>query len=291
MAEYNITILQKNSSGTLDSFNPKTVAAQVVESETKQFVSAAKKQQYDENTVFTSDVPIVEPIGAIEPGDTFTDTPVKTMLQKILYPYVKPTISGTASVASRVVEKGITTTVNSVTALVGKKSEAITKVELYKDSTLVEAKTDDVAAGGSFSFTNAVSITDTATLKVKATDAEGSVVEADCATYTYVYPFFYGTVAIGATVDAATVAAMSKLVVEKGDAPFTFNLDNDCAVIAYPKAYGALDAIVDKHGFDNLASFTRSEVVVTCSDSSTQTYYVYVKEPATATAFELTAKF
>lgn len=291
MTAYNITILQKNSSGELDTFYPATIAAQVTESTEKQFVSAAKKTQYDENTVYSNNTPIVEPIGQIAPGETFSDTPVNQMLTKILYPYVAPTVSATASTPSTVVEKGVTTTVASVTATVGKKSSAITKVELYKGATLVEAKTDGVADGGTISFTNAVSVTDTTDLKVKVTDANATVIETVAAEYTYVYPFYYGVVNNGTVIDGSAVIGLTKSVEEKGDNTFEFTMDDQCAVIAYPKAYGALTAIADRHGFDNLANFARSEVTVNCADSSTQAYYVYVKEPATATAFELTCKF
>lgn len=291
MAEKNITILQKNAEGTLDTFYPKTIAAQVTESSTQQFVSAAKKTQYDENTVYTNATAIVEPTGQIEPGDTFNEVPVNQMLTKILYPYIPPTISGTPATASRVVEKGVTLTIDSVTANVGKKSEAITKVELYNGATLVEAKTDSVAAGGQFTFSNAISLSADATLKVKATDAKPTVVEAEVGTYTFVYPFYHGTVAAGAAVDGATIAAMLKDVSEKGDKTYAFTLTDNCAVFAYPKAYGALKAIVDRHGFDNLPNFTQSTVSVTGADSTAQDYYVYVKEPATATDFELTCKF
>ena len=291
MAEYNITILQKNASGNMDTYYPKTTANQVVENTDKQFVSAAKKTQYDDNTLYSNNTPIVEGTGAIAPGDTFSDVPMHTMMDKLLYPYVEPVISGTASVASSVAEKGTTVTVASVSATVGKKSEAITKVELYNGSTLVEAKVDDVAAGGTFNFTNALSITSDAVLKVKATDAKPTVVEAVAAEYTFVYPFFHGAVNVGATLDSAAITALTKVVAAKGDQTFSFTLADTCAVIAYPKAYGALTAIVDEHGFNNLASFTRSEVNVTCADSTSQAYYVYVKEPATATAFGLTCKF
>ena len=291
MAEKNITILQKNAEGTLDTFYPKTIAAQVTESTTQQFVSAAKKTQYDENTVYTNATPIVDPTGQIEPGDTFNEVPVNQMLTKILYPYVPPTISGTPSTASRVVEKGVTLTIDSVTANVGKKSEAITKVELYNGASLVEAKTESVASGGTFTFSNPISLSADATLKVKATDAKPTVVEAEAGTYTFVYPFFHGTVAEGVTPDGAAIATMLKDVSEKGDKTYAFTLANTCAVFAYPKAYGALSAIVDKHGFDNLPNFTQSTVSVTCADSTSQEYYVYVKEAATATAFELTCKF
>ena len=291
MTAYNITIMQKNSSNELDTFYPATTANQVAENTDKQFVSAAKKTQYDDNTVYTNETPIVEPVGQIVAGDTFDNVPVHTMLDKLLYPYVAPTLEATPSTASTVVEKGVTLNITSVTASVVKKSENITKIELYNGATLVEAKTDAVAAGGTFTFNQAIALTDNAVLKVKATDAKPTTIEAVAGEYTFVYPFYHGVVAAGATVDAAAILAMTKDVSVKGDKTYTYTLANSCAVIAYPKSYGALAKIEDKHGFDNLAAFTRSEVSVTGTDGTAQDYYVYVEDAATASAFDLTFKF
>jgi len=291
MAEKNITIKQKNELGQLDTFYPKTIAAQVIESSTKMFLTDTDKAKYDANTSYTNDTPVVEPIGGIETGDTFTNVAMKDMMDRLLYPYVKPLISGTASVASRVVEKGVSTSVTYVDAVVTKKSDPITKVELYNGATLVEAKTDAVADGGTFRFSQTISLSDTSTLKVKATDAKGTVVEAEVATYTYVYPMYNGTCAAGATLTSADITAMTKHVVEKGNEKFNFTLADNCAVIAYPAAYGDLVAIRDDNGFNNIHNFTKNVVAVTGTDATSQNYNVYVKEPATAADFAFTIEF
>lgn len=291
MAEKDITIRQKAADGTLDTFYPKTRASQVIESDEKKFLSAAKELQYDNNTVYTNETPIVTAIGQIGVGDTFANVPVSEMLTKILYPYVKPVInSASAAPSSRVVEKGITTRVTSVTASISKKSEAISSVALYNGGTLVENKVDVVANGGTITFDQAIEITDTATLKVKVTDTKPTTVEATAATYTYVYPYYYGTVAAGTDITSAVVLGLTKDVAVKGNKTYTYNLNNDCAVIAYPKAYGELKSVLDPNSFDNMASYTKTEVQVTGTDGTAQPYLVYVKAPATATGFALTYK-
>lgn len=291
MAEINFTIFKKNELGQLDSYYPKTKAGQVVESAEKKFLSSTKETQYDENTKYTNATPIVTAIGQIEVGETFDEVPVKDMLTKILYPYVKPLISGSASVGSKVVEKGVTTTVTSVTATVTKKSEEITSVDLYNGLTLVESKTEGVANGGSIVFTQTINVTDTTTLTVKATDAKPVTVQATAATYTYVYPFYQGTVAAGTAMTSDVVTGLTKDVSTKANKTYTYNLADTCAVIAYPKAYGALKSVLDGNGFDNIASYTQTTVAVTGTDGTAQDYYVYVKEPGTATGFALTYKF
>jgi len=292
MAEKNITIKQKNELGQMDIFYPKTIADQVVESETKLFLRSADKTVYDANTKYTNANPIVEPIGGIEAGDTFDAVGMSALMTQLLYPYVAPTITGTSSVASTVAEKGTTVNVTYVDAVVVKKSEAISKVALYNGSTLVEEKTSDVAAGGTFRFTQSIAITADTVLKVKATDAKPTTVEADAAEYTFVYPFFHGVVAKNATtLDSAAVLALTKDVSVKGNKTYAFTMADQCAVIAYPASYGDLTAIRDEHGFNNIANFTKSVVAVTGTDATAQNYNVYVKEPATATGFKFTCEF
>ena len=291
MAEINFTIFKKNELGQLDSYYPKTKAEQVVESSDKKFLSATKETQYDENTKYTNETPIVSPIGSINAGDTFNNVPVKDMLTKILYPYIKPTISGSASVGSKVVEKGVTTTVTSVNAVVGKKSEKITSVALFNNGSQVEEKTEGVADGGTITFTQTINITDTTTLMVKATDAKPTTVQANVATYTYVYPFYHGVVAKGTSMTSEEVLKLVKDVSTKGNKTYKYTMTDSCAVIAYPSSYGELKSALDGNGFDNIKSYTRTEVAVTGTDKTAQTYYVYVKEAGTATDFALTYKF
>lgn len=291
MAEFNFTMKQKATDGSVDIYYPKTKAAQVIESDTQKFLTDVKEKQYDENTMYTNETPIVSGIGQIEVGETFDGVPVKDMLTKILYPYIKPLISGNASVATKVVEKGVTTTVTSVNAVVTKKSNPIASVALYNGGTLVEEKTEGVANGGTITFTQTINITDTATLTVKATDTKPSTVQATAATYTYVYPFYHGVVAAVAAPTSDDIVAMVKDVSTKSNKTYTYDLADNCAVIAYPKAYGVLKSVLDANGFDNMASYTQYTVAVTGTDGTAQDYYVYVKEPGTATGFALTYKF
>lgn len=292
MAEKNITIKQKNELGQMDTYYPKTIADQVVESDTKLFLRSTDKAVYDANTKYTNANPIVEPIGGIEAGDTFNAVGMSALMTQLLYPYVAPTITGSASVASTVAEKGTTVNVSYVDAVVSKKSENIASVALYNGSTVVETKTEDVSAGGTIRFSQSIAITADTTLKVKATDAKPTTVEATAAEYTFVYPFFYGIVAKNATtLDSAAVLALTKDVSIKENKTYVFTMADQCVVIAYPSAYGDLVAIRDDNGFNNLPNFTKSVVAVTGTDSTAQNYNVYVKEPATATGFKFTFEF
>ena len=62
-------------------------------------------------------------------------------------------------------------------------------------------------------------------------------------------------------------------------------------VFAYPKSYGTLKKIIDQNNFDVTATFTHTEVNITCLDGTTQAYYVYANKPSTVTKFKMTFNY
>lgn len=96
------------------------------------------------------------------------------------------------------------------------------------------------------------------------------------ATITFVNPSYDGAVAANFTVTEANIKALTETLRSGKGGTRTFNLNNQKACIAYPKAFGAATAIKDANGFDYLASYTRSEVNV-----NGELYYVYLLTNAT----------
>ena len=293
MAEKKVTILQKNSAGTLDIIYVKTTADQVIETDDRKFMTSAQLDQFNENISYTNETPTTVAHGGVEAGETFDKVPVSTMLTKILYPYVEPAIEGSTGTPGGVFEKGTTVAVTAETAVVTKGSEDVTSVDLYNGATLVESKTEGVADGGSIAFAQAINLTDSANLIVKVTDAKPVTKQAVAGVYTFVYPFYSGVVAADAEVDGATVAAMDKQVAEKDDAHvFTLTAANQKLVVACPASYGPLASLKDQNGFELLNGFTQSTVAVTGADSTAQSYNVYVKdEVCTVSNYKLIAEF
>ena len=99
------------------------------------------------------------------------------------------------------------------------------------------------------------------------------------ATITFVNPSYDGAVAANFTVTEASIKALTETLRSGKGGTRTFNLNNQKACIAYPKAFGAATAIKDANGFDYLASYTRSEVNV-----NGELYYVYLLTNATTIA-------
>ena len=286
-----IKMLQKDTTtGQYVKYHPETCVDQVIESEEKKFLTAEKETQYDTNTVYNNTTPIITAIGGIAAGTTFTNVPVKEMFDKLLYPYTKPTITGSATPGSATKEFGDPVSVTQIKAVVTKKSEAITKVEFLKAGVVVHTITESVANGGTFTYDAdpAIEIDATTTLQVKAYDSQSNV-SANAATYTFVYPFYHGVVdasKIGA-MTSGDVVALTKDVSGKGTKTYSYTTNNNCMVVAYPAAYGDLKTALDSNNFENIGSFTKQTINVTGLDTTAQSYNVYVMSASTVSGFSM----
>lgn len=249
--------------------------------------------------VFNTDIVTVNALGGIAAGADLNGLTTRQILNKLLFPYVAQTVdTPTRTPNSTVLERGNNQTVTSVSVRVTKKSEPITKVELYQGSTLIATKEGtDVASGGTFTFSG-LSIAITANtssvsgLKVKVTDASGNVVEKSTSGWTFVYPYYYGVCAEGAAINEALVESLTKKTEAKGNkTDWSFTCNNQCMVFAYPKAHGVLKSIIDPNNFEIFGSFTRHEVSITGLDGSSQIYYVYVNGASTVSGFKVDFKY
>lgn len=91
------------------------------------------------------------------------------------------------------------------------------------------------------------------------------------ATITFVNPSYDGVVAANFTATEANIKALTETLRSGKGGTRTFNLNNQKACIAYPKAFGVATGIKDANGFDYLASYTRNELNV-----NGELYYVYL---------------
>ena len=246
--------------------------------------------------VFSTDITTVNAFGGIPAGADLNGMTTREILNKLLFPYVAPSIGGaTASPNGGTYEKGDVKTITQVSITITKKSEPITSVALYNGSNKLAEKTGDaVKNGGTITFTNlSVKVpTDGNQLTVKVTypDANGTAKteSKNTTALTFVYPYYYGVCADGATINEALVEGLTKKIESKGNkTDWSFTCDNQCMVFAYPKAHGVLKKIVDPNNFDITGSFTKHEVNVTGLDGTTQAYYVYVNGASTVSGFKV----
>lgn len=122
---------------------------------------------------------------------------------------------------------------------------------------------------GAIPYVYSDTATTTTTYNVRA-DKDGRTAQGS-ATITFVNPSYDGAVAANFTATEANIKALTETLRSGKGGARTFNLNNQKACIAYPKAFGAATGIKDANGFDYLASYTRSELNV-----NGELYYVYL---------------
>jgi hypothetical protein len=220
----------------------------------RDFVSSS----VDNKTTYSNSDPLLNDLGGIKASEHkngFNDIPITDLITELLYPYTKPVINSfTLNPAAGAKEKNVSLSVTSATAKVTKKSKPIASVSLYKGDTLVETKTDEISSSGT-TLTFAVNetldgTTNTSyTLKVVEAGDNANTVTSSTQTYSFVYPYFYGTVANGTDITSDVVLSLSKEVRAKASHSHSFTTNNTCPVIAYPKSYGVLKSIVDPNNF------------------------------------------
>ena len=127
---------------------------------------------------------------------------------------------------------------------------------------------------GAIPYVYSDTATTTTTYNVRA-DKDGRTAQGS-ATITFVNPSYDGVVEANFTVTEANIKALTETLRSGKGGTRTFNLNNQKACIAYPKAFGAATGIKDANGFDYLDSYTRSELNV-----NGELYYVYLLTNAT----------
>lgn len=280
----------KNAEGKYEVVYLETSADQVETDAERQFVSEAKKTQYDENTVYTNEMATVNALGGIAAGTKFNNMPVKDVLTKLLYPYVAPILSATSNPNGGTFEKGSNQKVTNITAKITKKSEKITKVEFLDGVQVLDTKTGvEVENGGNISIVTDLNVDSNKSFQVKITDAAEKVYTASTGNFNFVYPYYMGVCEEGAEINEALIEGLTKKIEAKGNKSHSFTCNFQRMIFAYPKAHGKLRQIIDPNNFDVTGTFGVQEVSINGLDGTAQDYYVYVNSASTVSNF--TVKF
>lgn len=254
--------------------------------ENTRHVTDVEKAQWSDNTVYSNDIATVTDLGGISAGSTFDNVPLNQLITQLLYPYIPPVVSCSATPNGGMYEKGTSVDVSKITVSVTKKSENITKVEIFDGTTSLGSKED--GSTGSLVFPlDSVSVSANKSFTAKVTDARGSTVSANSGTFTFVYPYYQGVIAATDEPTEDMVKVMTKLIQSKGNKSLNYTLSNQKMVFAYPKSYGALSKIVDPNQFDVTATWTVKEINITTTDTVSTPYYVYTSKPVTVDNYRM----
>ena len=219
--------------------------------------------------------------GAIKSGTKFHKVEAADVLESLLVAKNPPLISFTSSVdATKVYEIGSPTDIK-LNITVTKQSYDVKKMEITSSPTLSDFTKTIISSP--FIYTNNMTISNTQTVNVKATDAEGIVANKSIK-YEFVYPTYLGYGEADDTIDVieeADVIAGKKLI-RKNSALSTQLNSNDVLMkpmISYPKSFGELTSILDvKNGFEMISNYDKKEIEVECLDGTKQIYYCYIQK-------------
>lgn len=266
-------------------------AAMITQDESHQFVTSAQKQQYEENTVYSNDMPTVTSLGGIAQGTTFNKMPINELLTNLLYPYIAPTITFSTTPGGQVREYGNPVTEVTLTARTTKKSKPITEVKFFRDSAVIETVAVPTAGGGTETFKVTEPVTANTTFKATVNDGQTNVT-SNSVTFTFVYPMYVGDVT-AASPSQEDILAMEKVVTTKpASRAKSHTLTNARFCIAYPASYGNLKSILDANSFEIIDDFVKETKQITGLDGTAQSYNVYTfKNLVTMTGFNVTYKF
>lgn len=274
--------------------------------------------EYDnplEDGSYSTDIPLPQAIGGFKAGDK-PNYSYHDMWDILLHPYVKPTVSISASPTGGTREYTNDIATVTLTATVTQKSRDVEKVEFMLSgvsspigtvSTSSSSSTDPTTGYKTLTYkftynTEIASLTSngstssrTITAKVYDTDYETEgIVTSGGITYTFVSPMYVGSVDGSTnTMTDALVRGMTKKTQGKGNIANTYTVSSSKFAFAYPKVYGSLVSILDTNGFEILPDFDIQEVNVTQYDGSTTVpYYVYLfRNTVSLDSFKVTYKF
>lgn len=220
-------------------------------------------------------------VGGLSAGSSIYDKTTNEVIEEMLYPYQKPTVSFSISPNTTVYESGNTVSSVEFTITATKKSKGIKSIEIYDGSTLVTTITDDVANGGIFKYTYACNISANTTLKVNVSDGTSTVSASK--NIMFANKSYYGFVADGVTVDETVIKALQNSVIKTTKALNYGGISctDSKIVYAYPQSLGLLSNITDDNGFGYIDSYTYNVLTI-----DNVNYYVYVMiDPTTVDGF------
>ena len=241
-------------------------------------ISLALSGEDDEGVLYSSDKPTTIEIGGIPLGYTNSGISIVKLIDDMLHPYKKPSISLSVNPSTTFFELG---SVASFTAnvSVNKGSNDISEIVLMKDSTVLATSKDNI----SYKLSNISSDT---TIKSYVND-KTNIVNSNNINIKFINPIYIGSTS---SIGASDIKAMEKRVVNVGNQIFEYTVTNKRMCIAVPSEW-VLKNIVDNNGFDITSSFTRTIVNLYCLDNTLRAYTVYYSEPTSQNKFKVEFKF
>ena len=249
--------------------------------------SAELIREVENELIFETDELIINPLGGISAGEDLNGLTVGSILNKLLYPYVKPVVSVTMTPNGGIYEHGNYQFVENISVTITKKTEKIVSLRILDGDNEIYSKSDGVENGGTFDVSSHYQIKDNRRLTVEVIDGIGSIVTVNTNAFNYIYPYYYGVANENTLLNGEFIKTLTKRLEVKGTKSISYITNNQRMVFAYPLSYGKLSKILDANSFDVTNTFTVTTVTLITLDGTTQSYYVYANNPSTVENFTM----
>lgn len=238
---------------------------------------------------------VSNPIGSATNGKTYAqNTELETILRDILIKEEAPTLSLSIT-PSKTLYDVVEETVSNVTmsAVVGKKTYNLSKVEFYLNNSLVN--TQNISASGTYTYNVSFSPATNSDFTLKAIvydNRSGTPMSTTKSTSVkFVGKSYYGTVSadVGEPSEAIIKALQNNVLKDTKNLTYSgITMDYGKVVYAYPKSFGELSTIKDEK--NNFTYYPGNFTKLTKEIDSIQ-YLVYISnEPAQSEDLELVFK-
>ena len=242
-----------------------------------------------ESDIFVTDMTVINGIGGIESGSNLNGMTTLEILNKLIFPYVAPlvTVSGTPN--GGLYEKGNTQTITNVRVSVTKKSEKITKIEIFDGETsLGILEGTDIENGGVFNFEVDINVNSiNKQLSAVITDNSNKSYSSKTNSFNFVYPYYVGVCDVNSEITESLIKGLTKKIETKGSKTIKYTTDNQRMIFAYPTSYGVISKILDANSFDVTNTFSHSTLNIIGLDNTSQSYYVYINGASTVSNFNM----
>ena len=253
------------------------------------------KSQFDakydniDDIIYTNKKPVPVAIGGINAGDTFENISINELINKLLYPYVAPTLSSSnTNLTANTFKYGVSQEITNVVVKIKKGTNNIKNIKLLFNSNEIGNSSEFIESNGiiTCNFSNISYIFNTdGTLKITIIEENDKKINVNLQSYKFVYPSYVGksTKALSELTADDITSSLSEIVSSKITS-YTYELTRERAVIAYPADYGRISQIKDSNGFDVTNTFAYKNFII-----NGISYHAYGNDPSTVES--ITYKF
>ena len=244
-------------------------------------------QEVENEMIFETDELVINSLGGISAGTDLNGMSVKNILNKLLYPYIKPSVSVSITPNGGLYEHGNYQTITNIKVVITKKTENIKLLRILDGEDVIYSKEDSIENGGTFNITCNITIKDSRRLTIEVTDEVDSIVTTSTNVFNYIYPYYHGVANESTLLNGEFIKTLTKKVEAKGTKSISYTTNNQRMVFAYPTSYGKISKILDANSFDVTSTFTVTTITLIALDGTTQSYYVYANNPSTVENFTM----